>query len=128
MINTLIIFNSLALACTKQSPKAYGVLTAVQEVCVFFLVFWSFCARDSLAFCSMSLVLVNRLFLSLRHTDIAGARTGSSVQSLTMPAFATGSHEHPILGNIGAFLRDGTENHEDCDDEFQVSSQVQDEK
>ena len=59
----------------------------------------------------MSLVLINRLILNLRR---AGNINDSTVCSLAMPSFA--EPENSFLGNIGAPLRDGSENY-DCDDD-----------
>ena len=61
---------------------------------------------------SMSFLLVNRLVLNLRRAG--NADNTSAVSSLAMPSFA--EPEHSILGNIGAHLRDGTEDYEDEDE------------
>ena len=55
----------------------------------------------------MSLMLTNRLVLNLRR---AGNINDSTVRSLAMLSFA--EPEHSFLGNIGAPLRDGSENYD----------------
>ena len=58
----------------------------------------------------MSNLLVNRLVLNLRRAG--NPTTNSTVPSLVTLSFA--QPEQSFLGNIGAELRDGSEN---CDDE-----------
>ena len=58
-------------------------------------------------------MLVNRLVLNLKRSGNINDNS-STVRSLAMPSFA--EPEQTFLGNIGAPLRDGTENY-DCDDD-----------
>ena len=60
----------------------------------------------------LSIILVNRLVLNLRR---AGNINNSTVPSLAMPSFA--EREQSFLGNIGAPLRDGSENYDRDDDD-----------
>ena len=55
-------------------------------------------------------MLVNRLVLNLKRS---GNINNSTIVSLAMPSFA--NSEHSFLGNIGAPLRDGSENYDGVD-------------
>ena len=73
----------------------------------------------------MSLVLVNRLVLNLQRVAGSDGSETNTSSSFTRLSFI--KHDHSILGNIGATLRDGTEGRIDEDEdgsERRVSTEV----